>query len=320
MTGVMVRFSASPLMSDTGTLEELAETGCAGRRSSGAALRPTRVGVEKVALLEALTATEVTAQRHIPWMTIPPWTAMRCATREGRTRVPAVLEVLEILPAGKRPRHRIAPGTAVKIMTGAPLPEGADTVVQVEHTDGSDTRVQIYRAPRPGSNLRRRGEDIRQGECAWAQTFLRPAELGRPGLGWESPGAGLPTPPRRHPGDRDEIIDPGEPDTQGKIINSNSYTLAGQIAEAGGTSALGLPRTIVRSCPNALPVGCVLMCSSPRVACRWAASIICANALMPSASRRASSRCVRQPGHLRHGRARPRLLPAWKPGGIHGDV
>jgi len=152
---------------------------------------------------------------------------------------PAGLEVLEVLPAGQTPRHRLEPGTAIKIMTGAPLPEGADTVVQIEHTDGGDTQVQIYRAPRLGSNLRRRGEDIRAGECVLAsQTFLRPAELGvlaslgkaqvlvyqRPRVAILATG--------------DEIIDPGEPDTRGKIINSNSYTLAGQVSEAGGSPLL----------------------------------------------------------------------------------
>jgi molybdopterin molybdotransferase len=203
------------------------------------------VGVEKVALLEALqrvTAEEVTAQRHIPLddNSAMDGYAVRHTDVASATRdQPAVLEVLEILPAGKNPRHCIAPGTAVKIMTGAPLPEGADTVVQIEHTDGSDTRVQIYRAPHRGSNLRRRGEDIRQGECVLAsQTFLHPPELGvlasvgkaqilvyqRPRVAILATG--------------DEIIDPGEPDTQGKIINSNSYTLAGQVAEAGGSPLL----------------------------------------------------------------------------------
>jgi molybdopterin molybdotransferase len=152
---------------------------------------------------------------------------------------PAVLEVLEILPAGQRSRHRIAPGTAIKIMTGAPLPEGADTVVQVEHTDGSDTRVQIYRAPRLGSNLRRRGEDIRQGERILAvQTFLRPAELGVLASAGKAQVLVYQRPRVAILATGDEIIDPGEPDTQGKIINSNSYTLAGQSAEAGGSPLL----------------------------------------------------------------------------------
>ena len=124
-------------------------------------------------------------------------------------------------------------------MTGAPLPEDADTVVQVEHTDGSDTQVQIYRAPRLGSNLRRRGEDIRQGECVLAaQTLLRPAELGVLASVGKAQVLVYQRPRVAILATGDEIIDPGEPDTQGKIINSNSYTLAGQIAEAGGSPLL----------------------------------------------------------------------------------
>jgi molybdopterin molybdotransferase len=203
------------------------------------------VGVEKVALLEALhrvTAEEVTAQRHIPLddNSAMDGYAVRHTDVVGATRdQPVALEVLEILPAGKRPRHRIAPGTAVKIMTGAPLPEGADTVVQVEHTDESDTRVQIYRAPRLGSNLRRRGEDIRLGECVLAaQTFLRPAELGVLASVGKAQVLVYQRPRVAILATGDEIIDPGEPDTQGKIINSNSYTLAGQSAEAGGNPLL----------------------------------------------------------------------------------
>lgn len=203
------------------------------------------VGVEKVALLEALhrvTAEAVTAQRHIPPEdnSAMDGYAVRHSDVAGASRQhPAVLRVLDILPAGQTPRHRLEPGTAVKIMTGALLPEGADTVVQVEYTDGSDTQVQIYRAPHRGSNLRRRGEDIRAGECVLAaQTLLRPAELGvlaslgkaqvlvyqRPRVAILATG--------------DEIIDPGEPDTHGKILNSNSYTLAGQVSEAGGSPLL----------------------------------------------------------------------------------
>src|SRR5262245_66038100 len=94
------------------------------------------VGVEKVALLEALhrvTAEEVTAQRHIPLddNSAMDGYAVRHTDVEGATRDrPAVLEVLEILPAGKRPRHRIAPGTVVQIITGEQLHGGSDTVVQ----------------------------------------------------------------------------------------------------------------------------------------------------------------------------------------------
>jgi molybdopterin molybdotransferase len=203
------------------------------------------VGVEKVPLLEALhrvTAEEVIAQRHIPLddNSAMDGYAVRHADVAGATRdQPVVLAVLEILPAGKRPRHRIAPGTAVKIMTGAPLPEDTDTVVQVEHTDGSDTQVRIYRAPRLGSNLRRCGEDMRQGDCVLAaQTLLRPAELGVLASVGKAQELVYQRPRVAILATGDEIIDPGEPDTQGKIINSNSYTLAGQIVEAGGSPVL----------------------------------------------------------------------------------
>jgi molybdopterin molybdotransferase len=203
------------------------------------------VGVEKVALLEALhrvIAEEITAQRHIPPAdnSAMDGYAVRHSDVAGATRDhPAVLEVLEVLPAGKTPRHRLAPGTTIKIMTGAPLPDGADTVVQIEHTDSGEAQVQIYRAPRLGSNLRRRGEDIRAGECVLAsQTFLRPAELGVLASVGKAQVLVYQRPRVAILATGDEIIDPGEPDTHGKIINSNSYTLAGQISEAGGSPLL----------------------------------------------------------------------------------
>ena len=124
-------------------------------------------------------------------------------------------------------------------MTGAPLPAGADTVVQIEHTNADDARVAIYAAPPMTSNLRRRGEDIHAGECVLGRhTPLRPAELGvlasvgqaqvwvyqRPRVAILATG--------------DEIADPGDPGNSDKILNSNSYTLAGQVTEAGGEPVL----------------------------------------------------------------------------------
>jgi molybdopterin molybdotransferase len=203
------------------------------------------IGVEKVALLDALhrvSAEEVMAPRHIPPHDNSAMDGYAVRHRDvvGATAErPAVLQVLEVLPAGKMPQHHVDSGQAIKIMTGAPLPAGADTVVQVEHTNASDTMVEIYRAPRAGSNLRRRGEDIVTGECVLPRhTRLRPAELGvlasvgkaqilvyqRPRVAILATG--------------DEIADLGDPDPGDKIINSNSYTLAGQIREAGGVPLL----------------------------------------------------------------------------------
>jgi molybdopterin molybdotransferase len=124
-------------------------------------------------------------------------------------------------------------------MTGAPLPIGADTVVQVEHTNASDTVVEIYRAPRAGSNLRRRGEDVALGDCIVPQhTLLRAAELGvlasigqAQVLVYQQPRVAILA-------TGDEIADLGDPDANEKIINSNSYTLAAQVIEAGGLPVL----------------------------------------------------------------------------------
>jgi molybdopterin molybdotransferase len=203
------------------------------------------IGVETVPLLSALhrvIAEEVTAPRHIPLhdnSAMDGYAVRHCDVEGASGERPAVLEVIEILPAGKTPQCRVNAGQAIKIMTGAPMPAGADTVVQVEHTNSSDTKVEIYRAPRAGSNLRRRGEDIRLGECVLQRdAYLRPAELGvlasvgkarvlvyqRPRVAILATG--------------DEIADLGDPDPSDKIINSNSYTLAGQITEAGGIPLL----------------------------------------------------------------------------------
>lgn len=203
------------------------------------------LGVENVALLDALhrvSAEDVRSPRHIPLHTNSAMDgyAVRQSDVAGATAErPVTLQVIEILPAGKMPQHAVAAGQAIKIMTGAPMPAGADTVIQVEHTNASDTLVEIYRAPRAGSNLRQRGEDIALDECVLERnTRLRPAELGvlasvgkaqllvyqRPRVAILATG--------------DEIADLGDPDTGDKIINSNSYTLAGQISEAGGIPLL----------------------------------------------------------------------------------
>lgn len=203
------------------------------------------LGVEKVDLLQALhrmTAEEVIAQRHIPLednSAMDGYAVQHRDIASATKEHPVFLSVLETLPAGKTPRHHVGPGSAIKIMTGAPMPAGADTVVPVEQTDAGNARVAIYRAPQPGSNLRRRGEDIKLGESVLPlQTYLRPAELGVLASMGKAQVLVYQRPRVAILATGDEIADPGDPDTNGKIINSNSYTLAGQIFEAGGIPLL----------------------------------------------------------------------------------
>ncbi len=201
--------------------------------------------VEKVALLDALhrvIAEDVTAPRHIPPHDNSAMDGYAVQHRDvdGATQdKPANLKVLQILPAGLMPEHTIQPGTAIKIMTGAPMPDGADTVVQVEDTNASDTDVAIYRAPRVGSNLRRRGEDIGAGDSIMAQqTWLRSAELGVLASIGKSQVMVHQRPRVAILATGDEIADLDDPDPHRKIINSNSYTIAGQVIEAGGVPML----------------------------------------------------------------------------------
>ena len=93
--------------------------------------------------------------------------AVRAADTAGATeRDQVVLPVVVDIPAGSRAPRGVTPGLCLRIMTGAPMPSGADTVVPVEWTAGGVARVRIDRPAEPGRYVRRTGEDIRTGELA----------------------------------------------------------------------------------------------------------------------------------------------------------
>ena len=144
------------------------------------------------------------------------------------------LRVIEDLPAGKVATRAVEPGTAIRIMTGALMPAGADTVVPVELTDAGGDSVRVFTAVAGGANIRRRGEDMKKGDVVLAAgTPVGPAELGvlagvqktmvtvskRPIVAILSTG--------------DEVIDVDQTWEPGKVVNSNSYSLAALATEAG---------------------------------------------------------------------------------------
>lgn len=147
---------------------------------------------------------------------------------------PALLPVAADIPAGDPGVDRITPGSCVRIMTGAPVPAGADAIVPVEWTDGSTSNVRVERAPAPGQYIRRRGGDFQAG-----QLLLRAGSwLSAPQLGLLA-AIGRDTAPVR-PRPRVAVISTGseltEPGTQvpaGHIYDSNSFTLAAAAKEAG---------------------------------------------------------------------------------------
>ncbi|MEO3892515.1 gephyrin-like molybdotransferase Glp [Nonomuraea sp. B5E05] len=150
------------------------------------------------------------------------------------SEIPVTLPVIDDVAAGSTELRAVGPGHAVRIMTGAPLPAGADTVVPVEWTDGGTVSVRIDRRAEPGNAIRRAGEDVRAGDVVLkAGTVIRPAQLGiiagvgrrrvmarpRPRVVVLSTGA--------------ELVEPGSPLATGQIWESNSYTLTAAVREAG---------------------------------------------------------------------------------------
>ncbi|MGW0804065.1 molybdotransferase-like divisome protein Glp [Nonomuraea sp. NPDC002799] len=147
---------------------------------------------------------------------------------------PVTLPVVDDVAAGSSELRAVGPGHAVRIMTGAPLPAGADAVVPVEWTDGGTVSVRIDRPVAVGNAIRRAGEDVQAGETVLKPgTLIGPAQLGiiagvgrrrvlarpRPRVVVISTGA--------------ELVEPGGPLALGQIWDSNSYTLTAAVREAG---------------------------------------------------------------------------------------
>jgi len=209
-----------------------------------ASVRP--LGSEHVPLAEAVgrvLASDVAA----PW-DLPRWDnsamdgfAVRAADCEGEV----TLRITQFLPAGTDVPAQVLPGTAARIMTGAPVPPGGDTVVPVEDAEVLPGKQVKVRGPlRRGAHVRRRGEDFRQREAVLrAGTVLTAADvsvlaafarphahvLRRPRVAILSTG--------------DELLAAGEPPMPGRIFDVNGPALAAAVREAGGDPVpLGIAR------------------------------------------------------------------------------
>ena len=205
--------------------------------------RIQQVDAESVRITEALgrvLATDIESTLiHPPWdNSAMDGYAVRSQDIANVNRErPAVLEIVEEVQAGGFPTRTVGPGKAIKVMTGAPVPEGAEGVTRIEYTEPGPRpgTISVFDSGDLDRNIRRKGEDLQVGDRPLAAgTLLRPAEIGvlamlgqpevpvyqRPRVGILSTG--------------DELADFDELDLVHdgrRIMNSNSYALAAQVRE-----------------------------------------------------------------------------------------
>lgn len=201
----------------------------------------TALPAEPVPLLAAVGRV-LAAEVKAPW-DLPRWdnSAMDgFAVRAEDCQSSRPLLIDGCLPAGcSASGINVSPGCAVRIMTGAPVPAGCDTVVPFEETEEKDQHVLIKTQVRVGDHIRFRGEDVQQDQVVIAAgSVLRPAGINmlasfgmdhvsvfsRPKVAILSTG--------------DELVELGDPVESGQIINSNAYSLAAAVLETGGEPVL----------------------------------------------------------------------------------
>lgn len=203
------------------------------------------LGVERAPILDAcgrVLAEAIRSPRDIPGFdnSAMDGYAIRAADIVNASEAnPVRLAVVETVGAGQMPTRRLEAGQATRTMTGAPIAEGADAIIQVELTRGSGYTVEILAAAPTRSFIRPRGEDLHRGELVMsAGKILSPADLGmlaamnramvevvrRPRVAIVSTG--------------DELVDVDEAPSGAQVVNSSAYALAGAIREAGGEPAI----------------------------------------------------------------------------------
>ena len=208
------------------------------------------LGLEKVGILDALgrvLGEDIAAPRDIPPKdnSAMDGYALRWQDTWGASpKSPVVLDVTEDIPAGHIPRIKISAGQAARIMTGAPIPAGANAVLRMEDSKKAGRRVRIMAEVKKGQDIRRAGEDVQAGSLVIRRgTVVRPAEVGmlaslgrsfvfvhqRPVVAVLATG--------------NELIDIDGPSSPWSIISSNSYSLTAQVLECGAVPLqLGIAR------------------------------------------------------------------------------
>jgi molybdopterin molybdotransferase len=198
------------------------------------------LGLERVNILDALgrvLGEDITAGRNIPPKdnSAMDGYALRFQDTIGASpHQPVLLEVIEDIPAGAIPQKSIAAGQSARIMTGAPLPVGADAVLKMEDTKKDGQKIKIMAEAKSGQDIRWTGEDVREGELVIPRgTIVRPAGIGMLASLGRSFISVYQRPLIAVLATGNELVDIDESPSPWKIINSNSYSLASQALDCG---------------------------------------------------------------------------------------
>ena len=209
------------------------------------------LGKEDVAVLDSLG--QVLAEDIYSDIDVPPldnsamdgYAVRSSDTRGAGPRSPQLLQVIDTVAAGSISQSEVTVGTAVRIMTGAPVPKGADAVIRFEDTDEVSrreisggqtiTEIGILCEAEIGLNIRRAGEDIRRGSRILAEgTIIRPAEVGVLASLGRNTVTVISRPVVAILSTGNELVEVGQPLPAGKIYNSNSYSVAALVRRYGG--------------------------------------------------------------------------------------
>ncbi|MBI4496569.1 MAG: molybdopterin molybdotransferase MoeA [Chloroflexi bacterium] len=236
--------------------------------------RVATLAPEAQPILEALgqvLAEDITAPFDVPPLdnsAMDGYALQAESVRGARPDAPVVLRLVGSVAAGHLPEGVVGPGVAMRIMTGAPLPPGADTVVPFEDTDElarraggvpgrALTEIGILKEPRRGDNVRPAGGDVRAGTpILHAGMPLRPAEIGVLATLGRARVRVIRRPVVAVLATGDELREPGEPLAPGKIYNSNTYSIASQVLLAGGIPLrLGIARDTITDLQEKVQAG-----------------------------------------------------------------
>lgn len=217
----------------------------------------------KVPILESLgriLAEDILAKGDIPPhanTAMDGYAVIASDTAGAQPESPVELTVIENLAAGYVAKNTLKPGTAIRIMTGAPIPEGADAVIPFEETHQKGEVVTLFSSVEIGKNVRYTGEDVKAGELILkAGKLIRPQEIGMlAALGYAVVNV-IRRPKIAILATGDELVPVEETLTPGKIRNTNEYSNAAQVLKYGGLPIrLGIARDNITDLTNKIQYG-----------------------------------------------------------------